>query len=102
MINIDITRKDRRVVVSVTGHAHAAAKGEDIVCAAASILVLTLRDVLVREKARDLEYRLTDGDALITFKQDKYTKPYMHTIVCGFDFLAHTYPQYIKFKVNGE
>ena len=102
MIHINITRKDRRVTVSVRGHARAAAKGEDIVCAAVSILVITLREVLSREKARDLEYRLTEGDALITFKQDKCTKPYMHTIVCGFDFLASAYPQYVHMKVNGE
>lgn len=102
MIHIDIKRKNRRVVVHVTGHAKAAAKGEDIVCAAVSVLVLTLQQVMVREKAQNLEYRLSEGDALITFLQDKKTKPYMHTVMCGFDFMANMYPQYIKLKVNGE
>ena len=102
MIDINITRKYRRVTVTVTGHARAAAKGEDVVCAAVSTLVVTLREVLSREKAKDLEYKLTDGYAIITFKQDKYTKPYMHAIMCGFDFVASAYPQFIKLKVNGE
>ena len=102
MINIDIKRKNRRVVVSVKGHAAAAPKGEDLVCAAVSTLVLTLQQTLARYKADGLEYKLGEGDAIITFKQDKYTKPYMHTIMCGFDFLASAYPQYIKLKVNGE
>lgn len=100
MINIDIKRKNRRVVISVKGHAAAAPKGEDLVCAAVSTLVLTLHETLLRTKAQGHEYRLTEGDALITFKQDKWTKPYMYTIMCGFDFLANAYPQYIKLRVE--
>ena len=101
MINIDVKRRNRRVVVSAKGHAASAPKGEDLVCAAVSVLLLTLQQTLVRSKADGLEYKLGDGNALITFKQDKWTKPYMHTIMCGFDFLANAYPQYIKLKVDG-
>ena len=100
MINIDIKRKNRRVVVSVKGHAAAAPKGEDLVCAAVSTLVLTLRETLARAKVQGFEYKLDDGNAVITFKQDKYTKPYMHTVMCGLDFLASAYPQYIKLRVD--
>ena len=101
MISIDVKRRNRRVVVSVKGHAASAPKGEDLVCAAVSTLILTLREALVRAKAQGFECSLEDGNAIIKFKQDKYTKPYMHTVMCGFDFLASAYPQYIKLKVDG-
>lgn len=99
MIKIEINNKGRRAYVHVTGHANAAAKGHDTVCAAVSALVLTLWQVLKRERARGFEYRLCEGDALITFIQDKRTKPYMHTVMCGFDLLADMYPQYVCLHV---
>lgn len=96
MIHIRIKVKDRHVTIDVDGHANAAPKGEDVVCAGVSTLVLTLVEALVRVGAQDYKCDLRGGKAHIECRQTKVTKPVLNTIVCGMDLLAATYPQYVE------
>ena len=96
MIHIRIKVKDRHVTIDVNGHANAAPKGEDVVCAGVSTLVLTLVEALVRVGAQDYKCDLGGGKAHIECRQTKATKPILNTIVCGMDLLAATYPQYVE------
>ena len=94
--------------LSVTGHANAAEKGKDIVCASMSILCQTLLAKLIRCKNAgfiSLEYESKDGSMWLHMKM--YTV--MTAILEWFDFtmdgikmLAEEYPQYIKLKEEKE
>lgn len=96
MIECKTTVRSKRAYVSVSGHARAAPKGEDIICAAASILVLTLISALDEYGARDFKHRLTDGDAEVKFRLDKSTTHLYNSFKCGFNILHEMYPQYIS------
>lgn len=96
MIECKVKVRSKRAYVSVSGHARAAPKGEDIICAAASILVLTLISALGEYGARDFRYRLSDGNAEVKFKLDKATKHLYNSFICGFNILHEMYPQYIS------
>lgn len=96
MIECKTNVRGKRVRVCVSGHARAAPKGEDIICAAASILVLTLISALGESGARDFDYSITDGDAEVKFRLDKVTTHLYNSFNCGFEILHEMYPQYIS------
>ncbi len=99
MIQIQIKAKHGHVSIDVSGHANAAPKGEDVICAGVSTLLLTLCEALTRANVQDYDYRLGEGDAHIEFQKNKASKPILFTVMCGFKFLADSYPQYVKVSV---
>ena len=95
------------ITLKLTGHAGAAEKGQDIVCASASILAYTVAQTMeymhaeggLRKKPR-IEF--SDGNATIVAKpkEDSYAEA-LHTFFVaqvGYSLLAHNYPQYVELK----
>lgn len=95
--------------LEVTGHARSAPKGEDLICAGASILAMTLAQVISFAHAdKKLKcsptLQLEDGNCVIwCLPKDKYLdelRTEFETIVTGYDFLSMNYPEYVKFDVK--
>ena len=92
------------ITMKVTGHAGQAKKGEDIVCAAASILAYTVAQALqFMYEQGDLQkqphIKLDEGDTVIVAKPKaaSYAEA-LHTFFVaqvGYHLLSHNYPQYV-------
>ena len=105
MITVQLNRKAEPMSLHVTGHAGFASMGQDIVCAAASILVYT-----AGELALDMERRgqlrcppvvkLRPGDAQVFFTPDgagrQRAETGLETVGYGFALLAKKYPRWIR------
>lgn len=96
--------------MEMTGHAGAAAKGCDTVCAAASILAYTVAQTMqfLYEEGglqKKPHLKLKEGDAMIVAKPKKESyEEALHTFFVaqvGFHLLAHTYPQYVTLNPFG-
>lgn len=95
------------ISLKVCGHAGAAKRGEDIVCASASILAYMVAQTMeylyaeggLRKKPR-IEF--SGGDATIVAKpKDESHAEVLHTFFVaqvGYSLLAHNYPQYVELK----
>lgn len=80
--------------LTVCGHAEYAEAGQDIVCAAASILVYTLAERLKAMDSLDhAEFR--DGFASVGATARSNAEAALETIACGFALLAKNYPNNI-------
>ncbi len=88
--------------LKVTGHAGSAPKGEDLVCAAASMLVGTLQRVMkriVKEEMVTFELHLVeDGNAIFLSERSDEALASFEVIQDGFCLLAEQYPAYITVK----
>ena len=99
------------ITMKLSGHAGQAKKGEDIVCAAASILAYTVAQALqFMYEQGDLQkkphIRLEEGDTVIVAKPkaESYAEA-LHTFFVaqvGYHLLAHNYPQYVTLSSFGE
>ena len=94
-----------RLRLEVTGHAGAAPKGQDIVCAAASMLTGALIGVL--EEARDrgrTEFRWEDnGEKMIIWAEPymnsyREIKSYFRMCAKGFRMLQESDGKYVEFR----
>lgn len=92
--------------ITVKGHANSAPFGEDLVCAAASALALTLA-VNIREleqlgEVKKVVKRLGLGDAEISCVPDRSAREkvteIMDVVSKGYEALANTFRDYIKFE----
>ena len=99
------------ITLKLTGHAGMAKKGEDIVCAGASILAYTVAQALQfmyeqGEMQKKPHIKLTEGDTVIVAKPKAETyAEALHTFFVaqvGYHLLAHNYPQYVKLSSFGE
>ena len=105
MITVTLNRKAETLSLCVTGHAGFASMGQDIVCAAASILVYTAAE-LALDMARRGQLRrapvlnLKPGDAVIRFTPDtlgrQRAEAGLETVGYGFSLLAKKYPRCIR------
>ena len=106
------TNKDSgSITMKVTGHAGQAKKGEDIVCASASILAYTVAQTLqFMYEQGDLQkkphIKLEEGDTIIVAKPktDSYAET-LHTFFVaqvGYHLLSHNYPQYVTLQSFGD
>lgn len=93
--------------LQMQGHAGAAPKGQDLVCAGASTLALTLgrAAALMEEEemlARPALVRLEAGDTAISVLPRREwaasTDAIFWTILLGLSRLAQAYPQYVQLK----
>lgn len=91
--------------VTVTGHAKSAKKGEDIICASASILALTLAQTIKSMSEQGFlvnkpKIKLRDGFASVSCKPKKeyYTLVYnsLMTIKTGYYLLSETFSDYVN------
>lgn len=79
--------------VEIQGHAGYAMAGNDIVCAAVSILVQTLAKHL--ENVTDnWDARIEGGYAFVRAEGEKAVDSFL-TILTGFEMLQYSYPTYV-------
>ena len=93
--------------MTVRGHADAAPKGEDLVCAAATMLAYTVAQaVQFMFESNQLKMKpkihFDDGEAVIiaTPTEDAYAEA-LHTFwvaQCGVHVLSHNYPTHVKLE----
>ena len=112
MINITLTREKDGGLHScvVSGHARYAEKGDDVVCAAVSILVrvavLQLQKWALDDKGLkvSLDYQKTgfvDFCVLQSSKDSREALAHLFDFLkLGFESIACEYPSYVKFKVS--
>ena len=96
------------LMIEVQGHAGAGEKGEDLVCAAASMLAMTLQQVfLVQDQMQGFTRRGPD-EARFKAWVDKSSPllaqafVVMETIATGYAALAEQFPDHVSFEVIGE
>lgn len=109
MIRVTYRTDGRRRELIVNGHANYAKKGQDLICAAASILVYTAAQEAREAQERGsltepARIRLGQGDAVVSFEAsgdlggDEVCTAF-RTIMTGFRILADSYPKNIKVSV---
>ncbi len=91
----------------IKGHAETAPKGEDLICASATMLAYTVAQAVqfMYEQGKlkvKPKISLAEGDATIiaTPKKDGYAEA-LHTFwvaQCGIHVLAHNYPQNVELE----
>lgn len=86
---ISVTYTPAAPSLQISGHAMFAPRGQDIVCAAASILAYTLKAGGARSRETPEGGMLLTGDAAA-----------LGLIAGGYRLLAENYPQNIRFEVN--
>ena len=105
MITITYTDENGVLSVTVKGHAGSAPRGEDLVCAGATMLAYTLAQN-VRDKRRALKGRpkiqLNEGDIIIRCRpKDRYfdrIKATFEDICTGYRLMAHNFPDCIQYQ----
>ncbi len=99
MISIHYYRKCH--CVTVEGHAMSNAVGHDLVCAAVTILVLTLADLVDSMKAETTEIHVAKGSAWIfaldNQKEERLANGF-DDICRGFRLLAERFPKNVSFE----
>ena len=94
--------------MTLRGHAGAAPKGEDLICAACTTLAYTagqaIQDLNTQGKLmKPPKIRICKGAAAIvaTPKESAVTEALtvFRTVQCGARVLAHNYPQYVRLQM---
>lgn len=97
MIEAEFKQKGNCFSVKLTGHAGAAPKGKDIVCAAVSGIVYALSAMLEKtEDIKIMENVISSGMARIIFSGDKKAEGAYLMAYYGIKFLASAYPEYVR------
>ena len=94
--------------LNVTGHAHSAEPGHDLVCASASMLAYTLAanvaNMADAGHVRQPIIKNNEGDTEISCSPKhnlKNTVTLVFDSICvGFELLAHDYPEYISYEIR--
>ena len=113
MVDVEFftNKESGSITMKLSGHAGQAKKGEDIVCAAASILAYTVAQALqFMYEEGDLKkkphLKLEEGDTIIVAKPkpESYAEA-LHTFFVaqvGYHLLARNYPQYVALSPFNE
>ena len=103
-MQIDFRQERGQIQVRIRGHAGYAPTGEDIVCAAASMLEALLEDTLLRENTRGglraLSVQKSSGVLELDFSPAlsgwSRLSPVLEAVEHGFRLLADQYPSYVS------
>lgn len=103
-MQVDFQQEKGRIQVRIRGHAGYAPTGEDIVCAAASMLGTLLEDTLLRENTRGglraLSVQKSSGVLELDFSPTlsgwSRLSPVLEAVEHGFRLLADQYPSYVS------
>ena len=105
---INITFNPSAFELKVEGHANYGEKGEDIVCAAVSILFYTLAKALNDSEKMLIEHPIieeADGNGLISCRPKPEYEANVSliywTILNGFELIEQNYEENLKFEVSG-
>lgn len=106
MTNITVEKKGDRHILHIEGHAGYGTHGNDIVCAAVSILGYTwLNELLImeeRKQVKNVSYEEDNGKLLIEFSGgDNAVNTAYETILTGFEALQQNYSENITLKRGG-
>lgn len=104
MINVVYDKQANSL--TVTGHAGAGKKGEDIVCAAVSALVLTLaeniRDLHRTGTAKHCFVQVRDGAAELSCTPTRGLEAVVQcvfgAVCCGFALVQEMHPKYVSYQ----
>lgn len=100
MIRINIERNSNGKIRGFTakGHADAGPSGQDIVCAAVSVLTDSVFLGLDRHLQRELEWRADHGDIFVRLKNepDELTEAILATMALGLSEIQKIYPDKIR------
>ena len=101
MINVTYSRRD--TTLTVKGHALAAPKGKDLICAAASILAFTVLEIAEENAEKFLPSVLMENDSadfrIVCNPSDGQLgrcRDVLDTVFTGFEILANEYPEYVR------
>lgn len=108
MITATYDRRNHRL--RVRGHAGSGRKGQDLVCAAVSALVLTaagnIASLAAQGGALSQRLRLEDGDADISCVPKSRMAPLatvmLDTVALGLQLLETSYPDHLRLTVLGD
>lgn len=103
MTNITVEKNRDRHILHIEGHAGYGTHGNDIVCAAVSILGYTwLNELLImeeRKQVKNVSYEEDNGKLLIEFSGgDNAVNTAYETILTGFEALQQNYSENISLK----
>lgn len=97
---IEVRYEERARNMQISGHAGSGRYGHDLVCAAASILTLTLEETLRRAEALGAQSGKEPGWARVCAsgekKDEERTKAAYEMAFMGFALLEEQYPEYVK------
>lgn len=100
MITIRPIRNSAAVLIGfrVSGHANAGAHGQDIVCAAVSVLAHTAVYGLERHLQREIQFDMSDGNMFFQLEDDpdQLTSAVLETALIGFDEIAKAYRKFVR------
>ena len=106
-VRFEFDEEKGSMTLRVDGHAGQNVYGQDIVCAAASILSTTLAQALKFDRTagrlrRDPRIKLKAGDAIVTAHPKKESAERVLTeflmAKAGYLVLSHNYPQYVMLE----
>lgn len=93
---IAVRYDERAPGLTITGHAGSARYGKDLVCAAASILMLTLERALADKGLLGSESEKRAGCArIVCAERSERARGIFETIFAGYALLAEEWPQYV-------
>ncbi|MDN5279209.1 MAG: uncharacterized protein PWR01_3174 [Clostridiales bacterium] len=101
MIVVEFSTPDESSVrIKVSGHSGSAEKGQDVVCAAVSVLVQTLAGGLNNSLGAAVTGRLEPGDSDLVIRVDNNDRKALK-LVCevfryGFQKIFESYPEHLK------
>lgn len=102
MIKINIEKNPNGFIVgyTVSGHAGFAPEGQDIVCAAVSVLTMVAINGLEEHLQREISYEIRDGHMQVDLKQtpDDLSQAILATMEIGLKDLAEQYPQRVRIQ----
>lgn len=105
MIEITYSKEGSKFSVTCTGHAGFAEKGQDIVCASATMLAYTLAENLLEMPGAvdDVKHIFTDGkievSAVAKDSMASVIELVFDVIVTGMRMLADQYPEHVELSL---
>lgn len=107
MINVSVNLQGNTKYIKIEGHAMAGVLGEDLVCAAATILTRTLHENLIALKEmgafKKIKCEIREGYAEFNFlpkkNSENTTAVIVKSILPGYKLLSDQYPENIIFRV---
>lgn len=100
MTNINYTRHECGFTIKADGHAGYANSGQDIVCAAVSVLLQTLA-YRVMDLTLDYTFDISNGHFYLSTTGCKQTNESFNTILTGLELLESEYPNHVKVSSVG-
>ncbi len=86
--------------MAVTGHADYAPRGEDIVCAAVSVLTQTALLGLLRYAVHPVQYKMKSGRLSLQLEKEPtdVTDTILETMAMGLEEIARNYPDRVQIQ----